>query len=279
MIIDEALFMGIRELNNYNIEESNLKAKLLISNALNVTKEYILIHGNEEFPVDKLNEYLEKIERVAKGEPIQYVMNLQEFFGLNFYVDENVLIPQPDTEILIEEVIKIIRKENRDLKILDLCTGSGAIGVCLAKENNTSVTASDISAKALEVAKRNCTMNNVKMNLVQSDLFEKITDGEFDIIVSNPPYIETKVIDTLSREVKAEPRIALDGGEDGLDFYKKIAKDSNRFLSTNGYLIVEIGYNQKDSVIKIFEKNGYTNIYAIKDLGKNDRVIVANKGM
>ena len=164
MIIDEALFMGIRELNNYNIEESNLKAKLLISNALNVTKEYILIHGNEEFPVDKLNEYLEKIERVAKGEPIQYVMNLQEFFGLNFYVDENVLIPQPDTEILIEEVIKIIRKENRDLKILDLCTGSGAIGVCLAKENNTSVTASDISAKALEVAKRNCTMNNVKMN-------------------------------------------------------------------------------------------------------------------
>lgn len=279
MIIDEALFMGIRELNNYNIEESNLKAKLLISNALNVTKEYILIHGNEEFPVDKLNEYLEKIERVAKGEPIQYVMNLQEFFGLNFYVDENVLIPQPDTEILIEEVIKIIRKENRDLKILDLCTGSGAIGVCLAKENNTSVTASDISAKALEVAKRNCTMNNVKMNLVQSDLFEKITDGEFDIIVSNPPYIETKVIDTLSREVKAEPRIALDGGEDGLDFYKKIAKDSNRFLSTNGYLIVEIGYNQKDSVIKIFEENGYTNIYAIKDLGKNDRVIVANKGM
>lgn len=279
MIIDEALFMGIRELNNYNIEESNLKAKLLISNVLNVTKEYILIHGNEEFPVDKLNEYLEKVERVAKGEPIQYVMNLQEFFGLNFYVDENVLIPQPDTEILIEEVIKIIRKENRDLKILDLCTGSGAIGICLAKENNTSVTASDISAKALEVAKRNCTMNNVKMNLVQSDLFEKITDGEFDIIVSNPPYIETKVIDTLSREVKAEPRIALDGGEDGLDFYKKIAKDSNRFLSTNGYLIVEIGYNQKDSVIKIFEENGYTNIYAIKDLGKNDRVIVANKGM
>ena len=115
--------------------------------------------------------------------------------------------------------------------------------------------------------------------MVQSDLFEKITDGEFDIIVSNPPYIETKVIDTLSREVKAEPRIALDGGEDGLDFYKKIAKESNRFLSTKGYLIVEIGYNQKDSVIKIFEENGYTNIYAIKDLGKNDRVIVANKGM
>ena len=277
MIIDEALFMGIRELNNNNIEESNLKAKLLISNVLDVTKEYILIHGNEEFPVDKLNEYFEKIERAANGEPVQYIINSQNFYGMNFYVDENVLIPQPDTEILVEEAIKIIRKENKKLKVLDLCTGSGAIAVSIAKEENVEVTASDVSKKALEVAKKNSTMNNVNINLIESDLYKNIKD-EFDIIVSNPPYIATNVIDTLSSEVKSEPKIALDGGRDGLDFYRKIAEESKKYLCTNGYLIVEIGYDQKEDVIKILEESGYTNIYCIKDLNQNDRVIVANKG-
>ena len=278
MIIDEALFMGIRELNNYNIEDSNLKAKLLISNVLNVKKEYILIHGNEKIPLDKLNEYFKKIERLAKGEPIQYILQSQEFFGINFYVDENVLIPQPDTETLVIEAIKTIRRENRELKVLDLCTGSGAIGICLARENNVEVTASDISSKALEVAKKNCTMNNVDVKLIESDLFENIKE-KYDIIVSNPPYIESSVIDTLSSEVRNEPRIALDGGEDGLDYYRRIAEDSKDHLFTNGYLIVEIGYNQKDSVEKIFKESGYKNICTVKDLGKNYRVIIANKGM
>ena len=278
MIIDEALFTGIRELNNHNVEESNLKAKLLISNVLNFSKEYILIHGNEEFPLDKLDEYFEKIERAANGEPVQYITNSQEFFGMNFYVDENVLIPQPDTEILVEETIKIIRKEDKNLKILDLCTGSGAIAISLAKENKVKVIASDISKKALEVAKKNCVMNNADVDLIESDLYEKIND-EFDIIVSNPPYIATDVINTLSSEVKSEPQIALDGGKDGLDFYRKIAKESKKHLCTNGYLIVEIGYDQKESVMKILKEEGYINTYCIKDLGQNDRVIIANKGI
>ena len=254
MIIDEVLFMGIRELNNSNVEESNLKAKLLISDVLGVTKEYILIHGNEEFPFGKLNEYLEKIERLASGEPLQYILNSQEFFGIDFYVDENVLIPQPDTETLVIETIKIIRKENRSLKILDLCTGSGAIGICLARENNVKVTASDISKKALEVAKKNCTMNNARINLVESDLFENIKD-KFDIIVSNPPYIETSVIKTLSPEVRHEPRIALDGGEDGLDFYRRIAEEYNLLVSAgsdyHGEIVkpgIEVGTGKNNNI-------------------------------
>ncbi len=275
MIINEALFMGMRELNNHNIEDSNLKTKMIISNILNVTKEYLLIYGDEEFPFEKINEYVEKIGRVANGEPIQYVTNHQEFYGLDFYVDENVLIPQPDTEILVEEAIKVIREKNKKVKILDLCTGSGAIAICLAKEDNTEVTASDISENALEVAKRNLTLNHVQVKLEKSDLFENIHE-EFDIIVSNPPYIETAMIEKLSSEVKAEPKMALDGGADGLDFYRKIVKNSRNHLSTNGYLIVEIGYNQKDDVIKIFEENNFNNIFCIKDYGQNDRVIIGN---
>ena len=275
MIINEALFIGIRELNNKRVEDSNLKARIIISNILNVSKEYILIHGDEEFPIEKVNEYIEKIERVASGEPIQYIIQNQEFYGLNFFVNSNVLIPQPDTEILVQEAIKIIRKEKRRLKILDLCTGSGAIAICLDKEENVDITGSDISLEALDVARKNNLLNKTNVNFIQSDLFEKIED-KFDIIVSNPPYIETDIIETLSTEVKAEPKIALDGGSDGLDFYRKIAIQSKKHLSTNGYLIVEIGYNQKDSVIKIFEENSFKNIYCIKDYGQNDRVIVAN---
>ena len=275
MIINEALFMGIKELNNNNIEDSNLKARILISHSLNVTKEYILVHGEEEFPIEKINEYLENIERVAKGEPIQYVINSQDFYGLNFYINEDVLIPQPDTEVLVEEAIKLIRKENREIKILDLCTGSGAIAVCLAKEENVKVTASDISRKALEVAKRNATLNSVQLEFIESNLFENIKD-KFDIIVSNPPYIETDIIDTLSNEVKAEPKIALDGGKDGLDFYRKIVKEARKYLKENGHLIVEIGYNQKESVIELFKENHFENVICIKDYGQNDRVIMGN---
>jgi len=222
MIINEALFIGIRELNNKRVEDSNLKARIIISNILNVSKEYILIHGDEEFPIEKVNEYIEKIERVASGEPIQYIIQNQEFYGLNFFVNSNVLIPQPDTEILVQEAIKIIRKEKRRLKILDLCTGSGAIAICLDKEENVDITGSDISLEALDVARKNNLLNKTNVNFIQSDLFEKIED-KFDIIVSNPPYIETDIIETLSTEVKAEPKIALDGGSDGLDFYRKIA--------------------------------------------------------
>ena len=194
--------------------------------------------------------------------------------NLNFYVDENVLIPQPDTETLVLQAIKRIKQyENNNIKVLDLCTGSGAIAISLAKEfenKNVQVYASDISDKALEVAKKNSKKNDVHINFINSNMFENI-DEKFDIIVSNPPYIETETIKKLSKDVQQEPHIALDGGFDGLEFYKIIASEYEKYLNDNGTLLLEIGYNQKQSVTELFINR---NVECIKDLAQNDRVII-----
>lgn len=196
---------------------------------------------------------------------------------LNFYVDENVLVPRPDTEILVEEVIKIVKKQKKE-QILDLCTGSGAIGISIAKYvASSNVVLADISKEALQVAKKNAKQNGVEkqITLIQSNLFEKI-QTTFDIIVSNPPYIRSKVIKTLQKEVQQQPQIALDGGEDGLFFYRDIIKKAKQYLKPNGYLCLEIGYDQKESVIGLLEEsNQYQEIENKKDLSENDRVIIA----
>lgn len=194
--------------------------------------------------------------------------------GLNFYVNENVLIPQPDTEILVEEVLQLL-KQNVSKKILDICTGSGAIAISIAKmQENSTVTASDISKKAINIARKNSVDNNTDIEFVLSNMFEKI-NGKFDIIVSNPPYIEENVISTLPKEVQKEPYIALSGGEDGLKFYRIIAKEGKKFLNANGYIAVEIGYNQKEKVIELFEKEDYKEVYSKEDFGGNDRIVIA----
>ena len=200
---------------------------------------------------------------------------------MNFFVDENVLIPRQDTEILVEEVIKIANKNN-SIKILDLCTGSGAIAVSLAKYiENSEITAVDISEKALGIAKRNAKINKVenKITFVKSDLFNNLANNKFDIIVSNPPYIKKQTIKTLEKQVQKEPLIALDGGEDGLDFYKKIIKNAYIFLKYNGYLCFEIGYDQKQEVIDLIVKEEkYINTYSKKDLYDNDRIVITKVG-
>lgn len=274
MNIEYLLKLGTEALNTSGIEEANLKCKILLISLLGVRKEYLVIHNLDEVPENIVTDFKNKIEELKNGKPIQYITNMQEFMGLDFYVNENVLIPQPDTEILVEEVINIV-KQNVAKSILDICTGSGAIAIALKKNlDSVQVTASDISVEALEVAKKNAKNNEVEINFICSDMFENIV-GKFDLIVSNPPYIENETIKTLPQDVQNEPYIALAGGEDGLDFYKIIAKQGKKFLNSQGYIAVEIGYNQRESVIEIFELEGYKEIYSKKDYSGNNRVVVA----
>ena len=283
MNIKEAIKLGVDELNKNNIDEANLKVKMLLSYILDKPKEYLIINAEERIIKSNEKKFIKGIGKLKRNVPIQYVIHKQEFMGYEFYVDENVLIPQPDTEVLVEEVIKIAKefikmhKEGKEIEILDLCAGSGAIGISLSKilGEDAFVTVSDISEEILDIVEINCRKNIANLRMVPSDLFDNIY-GKFDIIVSNPPYIETDVIKTLSKEVQNEPVFALDGGQDGLDFYRRIIKDAKNFLRENGFLALEIGYNQRESVEKLLKENNYKNIYSKKDLGGNDRIVVAN---
>ena len=218
------------------------------------------------------------IDKIINGKPIQYITNEQEFMKLKFYVDENVLIPQPDTEIIVEKVIDEFK--DKELKILDLCTGSGTIAISLAKYiERCNILATDISSKAIQIAKLNAEKNQVnkKIEFVLSDMFEEIRKDKFDIIVSNPPYIKTEVIKTLDKQVQNEPKLALDGGINGLKFYEIISKNAYKFLNNNGKIYLEIGYDQKNDVIDLLKKTQkYKDIICIKDLELNDRLIVAS---
>ena len=278
MTLKELLEKGSLELKINNINEPKIKARLLMQYILNKPREYLLVHDDEVIKKDDEEKYLANIKKIIKGMPLQHITHSQEFMKMNFYVDENVLIPRQDTECLVEETIKIAKKVNAK-KFLDLCTGSGIIAVSIAKYvKDSNVTALDISAKALEIAKLNSKKNEVedKITFVKSNLFESLGKEKYDIIVSNPPYIKKDVLKTLDKDVQNEPHIALDGGYDGLDFYRKIIGHAYEYLKYNGYLCLEIGYDQKEDVISLLEEDGkYTNITCIKDLYDNDRAIIA----
>ena len=277
MTIKETLRKGLIQLKTENVTEPNLKARLIMQYILNKPRQYLIIYDNQVLTLRQEVNYFKAIKRLINGEPIQHITHQQEFMKLNFFVNEDVLIPRPDTEILVEEVIKIARKINAK-KILDMCTGSGAIAVSLAKYlDNVEITAVDISEKSLDVAKTNAKNNEIenKITFIESNLFENIVNEKYDIIVSNPPYIRKDVIKTLTKEVQKEPKIALDGGYDGLDFYRKITHQSEEYLKFNGYLCFEIGYDQKKDVIKIInDEKKFTGTYSKKDLCDNDRIIV-----
>ena len=281
MTIKELLNQGIIMLKNEEVDSPKNKARAILGYTLKKPREYLIIYDNKEVTGQQRDEYVKNIKRLIEGEPLQYITGLQEFMKINFAVTKDVLIPQPDTEILVQEVIDIA-KTVENSTILDLCTGSGAIAISIAKNvPNSKIIATDISKKALEIAKQNAKLNGVLNNIefVESNLFDKIKNQKFDIIVSNPPYIPTGDIKTLSKDVQKEPQIALDGGKDGLDFYRKICVNGYKFLNRQGYLCLEIGYNQRKEVLQIIEEQKrYVETYCKKDWCENDRVIITRIG-
>lgn len=277
MTITDAIKKGMIELKNSNVESPKLKSRLLMQYVLNQTRQYIIVNDLKQISKEDEERYFVGISKLRAGVPLEHITHQREFMKLNFYINENVLIPRQDTEILVEEVINIA-KRIKNPKILDLCTGSGAIAVSLAKYlTESEITATDISNKALEIAKKNAKINEVenRITFISSDLFTNIPEEKYDIIVSNPPYIKRNVIETLDEQVRKEPYMALDGGLDGLDFYRKIIKNSYEYLKYHGFLCLEIGFDQKIDVIELIEnEEKFENTYSKKDLFDNDRIII-----
>jgi release factor glutamine methyltransferase len=256
---------------NAGVEEAKLDAWYLAMECFKINRTDYYMNPGREIDEEQYIRYKTMIEARAKRIPYQYLTNQQEFMGLQFYVNENVLIPRQDTEVLVELAMK--HADNAD--ILDMCTGSGCIILSLGKLCKTkSLTAVDISSKALEVAKLNSEKLEVPVTFIESNVFDKVT-GEYDIIVSNPPYIPTKVIEGLMPEVKEhEPMLALDGLEDGLYFYRILAKEASKYLKKNGYIFLEIGHNQGKDVKDLLQDAGFTEVNIVKDLPGLDRVVV-----
>lgn len=258
---------------NAGIDTAYLDAQLIVGRALDMTRVQILTYPDRiiaENEKCKINEmYLKRINRM----PMQYILGVCEFMGLNFKVNENTLIPRGDTEILVEKAIELINK-NKYKSVLDIGTGSGAIAVSVAKYTDAKVTAVDISNEAINVAKENAEQNGVNVQFINSNLFSNINE-KFDLILSNPPYIEKDVIKTLEPDVKNyEPMLALDGGVDGLDFYKSITKDCCKYLNKNGSIAFEIGYNQGEAVSSLLDAYNFDKISIEKDLAGFDRVVI-----
>lgn len=286
MVVADLLRLGIEILGKREFTNEQLEVRMILAKLLNVDKSYIYAHEDKELSDSVVEEFISIMKTRADGYPIQYILKEKEFMGLDFYIDQGVLIPRPDTEILVEYLIDYIKTNygNEDIKILDLGIGSGAIGLSLAYYcKNIFLYASDISPEAIRISKINkdrFKLDNVK--ILEGDLFEPFEKLEktFQIIVSNPPYIESKEIDRLQTEVKDyEPMLALDGGADGLKYYRDISKRAKEFLESGGLLIYEIGYNQGRQVSDIMRSEDYKDIQVLKDLQGLDRVVLGRWGV
>lgn len=267
---------GAKMLAQAGIDEAELDARYILEYITGLNSAQYFIHSEDIIEKDKAEEFFRLIERRSKRIPLSYVIGTRDFFGLTFKVDENVLIPEQETELLVEEVIK----HSEGKSVLDMCTGSGCIAISIALFGKPSkVAASDISEKALEVARENAkSLKAGEISFIQGDMFENVTD-KFDIIVSNPPYIETGEIDELMPEVRDYiPRLALDGDIDGLKFYRIISKEAVKKLNKNGRIFYEIGYNQSRAVASILLENGFTDVKIMKDYSGLDRIVMAKLG-
>lgn len=277
----ELILEGTELLRNSGIAEAELDARLLFEEAFDVSRSFILMNAREEvLDVDKCDKFRDFIAQRSKRIPLQHITSHQDFMGLRFKVNEHVLIPRQDTEILVEEAMKSVHD---GMTILDLCTGSGCILISLLNySNSTFGTATDISQEALEVAGENAEnilgmRTDSSYRFLKADIFDPIPEelrGRFDIVVSNPPYIESKIIDELEPEVSEhDPMIALDGGSDGLKFYRRIGEIMKDILIPGGEFFLEIGYDQGKTVSDIMRNNGFEDIKIIKDYAGLDRVV------
>lgn len=271
MTLREALALGKDLLKQTGIEEYETDAWLLLEGACGCTRNDYYLRGEEPLTEEQETLWKEYLEKRIRRIPVQHILGVQDFMGLTFLVTPDVLCPRQDTEVLVEEALKHLQPGSY---ILDLCTGSGCILISLLKyARDCTGTGADLSKEALKVAAQNAERLNVECTLLHSDLFENI-EGRFDMIVSNPPYIATKEIEALMPEVRdMEPKMALDGKEDGLFFYREIIREAYQYLSPEGWLLFEIGYDQGEAVSEMMKAAGYAGVQVIKDLAGLDRVV------
>ena len=279
MNIENLLNQAFKRLTNSNVQNANLDCEILLSKTINKNREYIILNQKENLDKKYIEVFYSLIERRKKGEPVAYLLNKKEFWKETFFIDKNVLIPRPDTEHIIEEIIRFTQKDSK-LHILDIGTGSGCIILSILKERkNFKGTGIDISKECIKVSKYNAKrlkLNN-RSKFYISDV-DNFLIGKYDVVVSNPPYIEHLSLKYLDRDVvDFEPKLALNGGHDGFSKITKVINKTSSLIKKNGIFVLEIGYNQKIKAIKILKKNGFYIKKVLKDYGKNDRCIVSTK--
>jgi len=279
MNYQKILNYGSKILDINNIKNSKLDSELILSKVLNRTREEILVNFSDKINQNQINKFNNYLIRRKKKEPISYILGFKHFWKYKFFINKSVLIPRPDTEIIIEEALKCIPND-RSKKILDVGTGSGCIIISLLKERKKSTaTALDISKKALKVAKTNAKLHHLenKINFINIDI-DKYKSNKYDLIISNPPYISSIVLSRLDDDVKLyEPKLAISGGFDGYREIKRVIEKSTRLLKINGKLIIEIGDKQRNKSIMLLKRNGFYINKVCKDLSSKDRCLISTK--
>lgn len=273
MTLREAYEYGQEQLKKVEIEDATVDAWYLLEYVTGITRAMYFLDMNKMLSAEEERQYCEYVATREKHVPLQHITGVQEFMGLEFCVNEHVLVPRQDTEVLVENVLQMLRP---GMHVLDMCTGSGCILISLLKLcsfADVSGVGADVSEEALKVARKNAENLGVDVTFLHSDLFSKV-EGQYDVIVSNPPYIRTSVIEGLKEEVKShDPFIALDGKEDGLYFYRRIVAESSKYLKKGGKLYFEIGHDQGDDVSGLMKDAGFSDVTVKKDLAGLDRVV------
>ena len=279
MNIQTLLNKANKILGSSSSKSPKLDSEILLSEAINKNRQYLILNSNEELIKENIKSFENLLKRRKRGEPIAYLVKKKEFWKQNFYINKNVLIPRPDTELLVEETLKLFNV-NCKLNILDIGTGSGCILLSILKERrNFFGTGIDISKKAINVARFNAKMHQLsnRVKFYNSDV-DKFLIGKYDLIISNPPYIKKEDLECLEVDVrKFEPKIALDGGRDGFSEITKVISKTSKLLKKNGRFILEMGFGQKNRILNILKENNFFINKVLKDYGKNDRCVISTK--